>query len=122
MSNEHNRNKQTVKRCPQLVLYARINVDLELLSIIIMILIIIVTVLDVCARACSVSVSVDLYLCMQQSSDRGNEIDYVVKRLIRGLASSRECARLGFSTVLTHVRLGGLIAELLIVYVTSGTV
>ena len=45
-----------------------------------------------------------MFVCMQESSDRGKEIEYVVKRLIRGLASSRECARLGFSTVLTHVR------------------
>jgi len=42
--------------------------------------------------------------CIQESSDRGKEFEYVVKRLIRGLASSRECARLGFATVLTHVR------------------
>jgi len=45
-----------------------------------------------------------MLVCIQESCDRGTEIDYVVKRLIRGLASSRECARLGFSTVLTHVR------------------
>jgi len=46
---------------------------------------------------------VKMFVCMQESSDRGKEIEYVMKRLIRGLASSRECARLGFSTVLTHV-------------------
>jgi len=48
-------------------------------------------------------------MCLQESVDRGKEIEYVVKRLIRGLSSSRECARLGFSTVLTHVRLAELI-------------
>ena len=46
---------------------------------------------------------------LQDSVDRGKEIEYVVKRLIHGLSSARECARLGFSTVLTHVRLAELI-------------
>ena len=53
--------------------------------------------------------SAELLMCLQESVDRGKEIEYVVKRLICGLSSSRECARLGFSTVLTHVRLAELI-------------
>ena len=53
------------------------------------------------SRFCCVSL---VYVGIQESSDRGKDIEYVVRRLIRGLASSRECARLGFSTALTCVR------------------
>jgi len=63
-------------------------------------------------KAVFISDLVDLFPCLQERSDRGKEIEYVMKRLIRGLASSRECARLGFSTVLTHVRLTGLPPQL----------
>ena len=61
--------------------------------------------MNVCLFSIWFLIFMTFLLCIQESSDRGKEIEYVVKRLIRGLASSRECARIGFSTVLTHVRL-----------------